>query len=74
VHPYSEQVIRHRATDEKGKVREILERVTYERKAGVAEPVLINRRYDLNTGETLNRLSETEFVDEESGARLQLQR
>ena len=69
-----EQVIRHQARDEEGKLREILERVTYERKAGVAEPVVINRRYDLSTGESLNRLSESEFEDGESGARLQLQR
>ena len=74
MHPYSEQVIRHRATDEEGKPRQILERVTFERKPGVAEPVVINRRYDLSTGESLNRVSETEFEDDASGARLQLQR
>lgn len=74
MHPYSEQVIRHRALDEEGKPREILERITYERKPGAAEPVVINRRYDLKTGESLIRLSETEFEDDESGARLRLQR
>ena len=74
MHPYSEQVIRHRALDDEGKPREILERVTYERKAGAAEPVVIHRRYDLSTGECLNRLSDTEFEDDASGARLRLQR
>ena len=73
VHPYSERVFRHRALDEEGKPREILERVTYERRDGRADPVVVNRRYDLRTGESLSRLSDTEFEDCESGARLQLQ-
>jgi hypothetical protein len=38
------------------------------------EAVEINRRFDLRTGERVNRVSETEFVDDISGARLQLQR
>jgi hypothetical protein len=74
VHPYSEKLIRHRALDEEGKPREILERVTYERRSGTVQPVEVNRRYDLRTGEPLLRLSETEFEDQESGARLHLQR
>jgi hypothetical protein len=75
VHPYSETIIRHRAIDAEGKPREILERVTYERQAGAdpAELKVIHRRYDLRTGEVLNRLSETEFEEEGSGARLRLQ-
>ena len=74
MHPYSEKVFRHQALNDEGKSCEILERVTYERKPGADEPVVINRRYDLSTGECLNRLSDTEFEDEASGARLQLQR
>ena len=73
MHPYSEQLIRHRALTEEGKSCEILERITYKRQPG-AEPVVVNRRYDLSTGECLNRLSDTEFEDDASGARLQLQR
>ncbi len=74
MHPFSEQVIRHQALDEEGKPREILERITYKREAGGAEPVVVNRRYDLRTGERLDRLNDIEFEDVETGARLQLQR
>lgn len=74
MHPFTEQVIRHRATNEEGKVCEILERVTLERQPDGAEPKVVNRRFDLNTGERLNRLSEDEFEEDETGARLQLQR
>jgi hypothetical protein len=73
VHPYSEKLIRHRALDEEGKPCEILERVTYERRPGAAQPVVVNRRYDLRTGECLSRLSDSEFEDQESGARVRLQ-
>ena len=77
VHPYSEKIIRHRAVDAEGKQREILERITFERQsgaeAGSAGQKVINRRFDLRTGEVLNRLSETEFEEEGTGARLHLQ-
>jgi len=73
MHKYSEQIIRHLAVNEDGKTCEILERITYERRAGVRdERVEINRRYDLRTGERLNRLSETEFEEDSSGSRLRL--
>jgi hypothetical protein len=73
MHPYSEQIIRHRAVTEEGKPCEILERITFERRPGATAPVEINRRYDLRTGERVNRLSDTEFEDEQTGARLRLQ-
>jgi hypothetical protein len=74
VHRYSEQIIRYEALTEEGKACEILERVTYERLAGVPEPAVVNRRFDLQTGEPLSRLSETEFAVDATGIRLQLQR
>jgi hypothetical protein len=75
---YSEELIRHPALNEDGKPCEILERVTFERAVladgALGEPTVINRRFDLRTGERVNRVSETQFVDDISGARLQLQR
>ncbi|HTQ36656.1 MAG TPA: hypothetical protein VMH77_06435 [Steroidobacteraceae bacterium] len=73
MHRYSEQVVRHQALTEEGKPCEILERITYERRPAVAEPAVVNRRYDLRTGERVNRLSDTEFEEDFSGARLRLQ-
>ena len=73
MHRYSEQLIRHQALNADGKACEILERITYERQPGAAEPVIVNRRFDLRTGERVNRLSDTEFEEDASGARLQLQ-
>lgn len=69
-HKYSEEVIRHRAVTGDGKPCEILERVTWERDG--EQRVEINRRYDLRTGERLNRLTETDFEDDVSGDRIQL--
>ena len=57
-------------------MREILERVTYGRPVledgSLGEAAVVNRRFDLRTGEPLDRVSDTEFVDQNSGARLQL--
>jgi hypothetical protein len=73
---YSEEVIRHPAESAEGKPCEILERITLERVVGddgsLSEPVVVNRRFDLKTGELLHRLGEREFEDEESGARIHL--
>lgn len=75
---YSEEIVRYEAIDNEGYRREILERITYERMqqadGSLGEPVVFNRRFDLQTGEPLNRLGESEFEVQESGARLQLQR
>jgi hypothetical protein len=73
---YSEQILRHPAVTAEGKPCEILERITLERVVGedgsLSEPVVVNRRFDLKTGEVLSRLSEREFQDEESGAKILL--
>lgn len=75
---YSEQILRHAALTEEGRHCEILERITYERAVlpdgSLGEPLEINRRFDLKTGERVNRLGADEFEDDVSGARLRLQR
>jgi len=77
MHNYSEKITRYWAVNEEGKACEILERITYERQPGAGHDadvlVEINRRYDRQTGECLNRLSESEFEEQVSGARLRLQ-
>lgn len=74
---YSEEVFRYPALDGDGKPCEILERVTFARTVGSdgrlkGRPKEVSRRYDLKTGERLLRVSETEFQDDETGARLTL--
>ncbi len=73
---YSEEIIRYDALNEEGKPCQILERITYERLAGEgADParlIVVNRRFDLRTGECLSRLSDTEFQQDETGARVHL--
>jgi hypothetical protein len=73
---YSEEILRYPAVTEEGKPCEILERVTYGRPVledgSLGEAAVVNRRFDLRTGEPLDRVSDTEFVDQNSGARLQL--
>lgn len=74
---YSEEIFRYPALDADGKPCEILERVTWARTIGSdgrakGRPKEVNRRYDLKTGERLLRLSDTEFQDDETGARLTL--
>ena len=74
---YSERINRYWAVNDEGKSCEILERITYERLPGADQGagalVEINRRYDRQTGECLNRLSESEFEEQVTGARLRLQ-
>jgi hypothetical protein len=75
---YSEEIVRYEAIDDEGYRREILERITWERvllaDGTLGEPSVFNRRFDLQTGEPLNRLGDGEFEVEATGARLQLQR
>ena len=75
---YSEEVLRYPACNSEGKPREILERITWGRlelaDGSLGEPALVNRRYDLQTGERLNRLSDEEFADDETGEIIRLQR
>lgn len=73
MHRYSEKITRYQAVTEEGKACEILERVTYERLPGVEEPVVINRRFDLQTGEPVTRLGDRVFTVDATGARLDLQ-
>lgn len=74
---YSEQIFRYPALTAEGKPCEILERITFERvpdeQGRLGEACEVHRRYDLRTGEPLNRLSDTEFENEESGEKLHLQ-
>lgn len=74
---YSEELLRYPALDADGKPCEILERITFARTIGSdgrpkGKPKEINRRYDLKTGERLHKLSDTEFADDETGARVTL--
>jgi len=73
---YSEQIIRYPAVTAEGKPCEVLERITYERvvdeEGSLSEPVVVNRRFDLKTGELLVRLGEREFADDETGAKITL--
>jgi hypothetical protein len=75
---YSEEVRRFAALDEDGKPCEILERVTYGREeladGTLGEASVANRRFDLKTGERVHRLSDDEFENDLTGAKLQLQR
>ena len=74
---YSEELIRYPAIDADGKPCEILERITFARTVGSdgrlkGRPKEINRRYDLKTGERLLRVSDSEFAEDETGARVTL--
>jgi hypothetical protein len=75
---YSEEVLRHPAVKPDGSPCEILERLTWEQRLGddgsLQARSLFNRRFDLKTGERVNRLGETEFEIDGSGLRLRLQR
>jgi hypothetical protein len=73
----TEEVLRYPALNADGKPCEILERITFERTIGKdgrarGKAKEINRRYDLKTGERVHRVSDTEFADDETGARLTL--
>ena len=73
---YSEEIIRYPAVTAEGKPCEVLERITYDcvvdEEGSLSEPVVVNRRFDLRTGELLVRLGEREFADDETGAKITL--
>jgi hypothetical protein len=75
---YSEELLRHPALSADGKPCEILERITWEYAVqpdgSPGETSVFNRRFDLRTGERVNRLGEAEFEIDGSGLRLHLQR
>jgi hypothetical protein len=76
VKKYSEEICRHAAEGADGTQFEILERITWEHEqmpdGSPGECRLFNRRYDLRTGERVNRLGDLEFEIDGSGLRLQL--
>lgn len=74
---FTEELVRYSALDADGKPCEIIERITFARTVGKdgrlkGKAKEVNRRYDLKTGERLHRLTDTEFEDDESGAKLTL--
>jgi hypothetical protein len=74
---YTEELNRFAAKDAEGRPVEVIERITFARTVGSdgrlkGRPKEINRRYDLKTGERLLRVSDTEFADDETGARITL--
>jgi hypothetical protein len=73
---YSEEIRRHGAVDADEKPYEILERITWERTplpdGSPGEALVFSRRFDLRTGERLNRLGDAEFEVDGSGLRLHL--
>lgn len=62
---YNETVIRHAAKTADGVPCEILERLTFEREQQPdgtwTEPVQVNQRFDLRTGERVNHLGGDAF-------------
>lgn len=75
---YSEEILRYPAVNDEGKTCEILERITWGREVqadgSLGEPQLVNRRFDLKTGQSLNRVSDEEFEDDETGALIRIRR
>jgi len=74
---YSEELNRVAARDADGRPCEVLERITFARTIGKdgrakGRPVEVNRRYDLRTGERLVRINDTDFADDETGAKVTL--
>jgi hypothetical protein len=71
---YSEQVNRFPARDAEGQHYEILERITFSREVqadgSLGESVMVNRRFDLRTGERVNHLGGDDFELDHSGDRL----
>jgi hypothetical protein len=72
---YTEELNRFAALDAEGRPVEVLERITFARTIGKdgrakGRAKEISRRYDLKTGERLLRVSDTEFEDDETGARV----
>jgi hypothetical protein len=68
---YSEKIIRHAAVTADGKPCEILERLTYEQEVfpdgSLGEPVQINQRFDLRTGQRVNHIEGDRFEIDVSG-------
>lgn len=73
---YSEEIVRLPAKTAEGKPCEILERITLCREihddGSLGEPTVVNRRFDLRTGERVNHLGEDDFEVDETGDRLKI--
>jgi hypothetical protein len=71
---YSEEVRRFPALRADGQACEILERVTnaheVQQDGSLGAPVVVNRRFDLRTGERVNHLGGDDFEMDEGGDRL----
>jgi hypothetical protein len=75
---YSEEVVRFPALDAGGKQCLIIERITLAREVlddgSLGEPSVVNRRFDLRTGEGVNHLGGDDYELDHSGERLKAQR
>ncbi len=75
---YSEDIVRVPALTAEGKPCEILERITYGRElhadGSLGEPLVVNRRFDLRTGERVNHLGGDEYELDGTGEKLTIQR
>jgi hypothetical protein len=73
---YHEEILRHPAQLDGGKVCEILERRTFERDelpdGSLSAAREINRRFDLRTGERVRHLGGDEFELDLTGEKLRL--
>jgi hypothetical protein len=71
---YSEEVVRIPARNADGDACVILERITYGREVladgALGEPVVVNRRFDLRTGERVNHLGGDDYELDDGGGRL----
>jgi hypothetical protein len=71
---YSEEIVRLPARDAEGRRCEILERITFSRDVqedgSLGEAVVVNRRFDLRTGERVNHLGGDDYELDDSGERL----
>lgn len=71
---YSEEIVRLRARDAEGKPCEILERITFshdvQEDGSLGEAVVVNRRFDLRTGERVNHLGGDDYELDDTGERI----
>jgi hypothetical protein len=74
---YSEVVVRIPAQNADGDACVIIERITHARElladGSLGEPAVVNRRFDLRTGERVNHLGGVDYELDHSGDRLKAQ-
>jgi hypothetical protein len=75
---YSEDVVRIPASNAEGGACEIIERTTLERAVqpdgSLGPSTVVNRRFDLRTGERVNHLGGDDFELDDGGGRLKAHR